>query len=152
MPGGAARHKSDIGCPNIASSASTATSRNFLANASTASPIVQNKITSHQVENRIIKATALSRADVRSAIAALAEIVREEILAGRSVALADLGSFRVVSTGKRMATEEEVTADTLKAPRIQFLPKMEMRNLTKSIQRVVLRPGEAEPTPENPLG
>ena len=98
-----------------------------------ASPIVQNKITSHQVENRIIKATALSRADVRSAIAALAEIVREEILAGRSVALADLGSFRVVSTGKRMA-------------------KMEMRNLTKSIQRVVLRPGEVEPTPENPLG
>ena len=117
-----------------------------------ASPIVQNKITSHQVENRIIKATALSRADVRSAIAALAEIVREEILAGRSVALADLGSFRVVSTGKRMATEKEVTADTLKAPRIQFLPKMEMRNLTKSIQRVVLRPGEVEPTPENPLG
>lgn len=104
------------------------------------------------MENRIIKATALSRADVRSAIAALAEIVREEILAGRSVALADLGSFRVVSTGKRMATEKEVTADTLKAPRIQFLPKMEMRNLTKSIQRVVLRPGEAEPTPENPLG
>lgn len=51
-----------------------------------------------------------------------------------------------------MATEKEVTADTLKAPRIQFLPKMEMRNLTKSIQRVVLRPGEAEPTPENPLG
>ena len=112
-----------------------------------ASPIVQDKVTSHQVENRIIKATALSRADVRSAIAALAEIVREEILAGRSVALADLGSFRVVSTGKRM-----VTADTLKAPRIQFLPKMETRNLTKSIQRVVLRPGEAEPTPENPVG
>lgn len=119
-----------------------------------ASPIVQNKVTSHQVENRIIKATALSRADVRSAITALAEIVREEILAGRSVALADLGSFRVVSTGKRMATEKEVTAETLKEPRIQFLPKMEMRNMAKSIQRVVLRPGETMPTPKNkkPLG
>lgn len=98
-----------------------------------------------------LETMVLNAADVRSAIAALAEIVREEILAGRSVALADLGSFRVVSTGKRMATEKEVTADTLKAPRIQFLPKMEMRNLTKSIQRVVLRPGEAELTPENPL-
>ena len=48
-----------------------------------AAPIVQDKVTSHQVENRIIKATALSRADVRSAITALAEIVREEMLAGR---------------------------------------------------------------------
>ena len=68
-----------------------------------AAPIVQDKVTSHQVENRIIKATALSRADVRSAITALAEIVREEMLAGRAVALADLGSFRIVSLKWRCA-------------------------------------------------
>ena len=100
-------------------------------------------------------------------VAALAEIVREEMFAGRAVDLADLGSFKVVSIGKRVMTEKEVTADTLKAPRIQFFPKMEMRNQTKSIQRIVLRSGESvpeqpgttptpgetpSPTPENPLG
>ena len=62
-----------------------------------ASPIAQDKITTKQLEDRIVNATALSRADVRSAITALAKIVREEMLSGRTVDLANLGSFKVVS-------------------------------------------------------
>ena len=58
-----------------------------------ASPIAQDKITTKQLEDRIVNATALSRADVRSAITALAKIVREEMLSGRTVDLANLGSF-----------------------------------------------------------
>ena len=42
-----------------------------------ASPIAQDKITTKQLEDRIVNATALSRADVRSAITALAKIVRK---------------------------------------------------------------------------
>ncbi|WP_235816357.1 HU family DNA-binding protein [Bacteroides ihuae] len=38
---------------------------------------------------------------MRSAITALAEIVRKEMFAGRSVDLADLGSFKVISMCKR---------------------------------------------------
>ncbi|WP_233582321.1 HU family DNA-binding protein [Prevotella sp. OH937_COT-195] len=64
-----------------------------------AAPVAQDKITAKQVEDRIINLTALSRADVRSAITALAEIVREEMFAGRAIDLADLGSFKVISTG-----------------------------------------------------
>lgn len=105
-----------------------------------AAPATQDKITSRQVEDRIINATALSRADVRAAITALAEVVREEMFAGRAVDLADLGSFKVVSTGKRMETEKEVTADTLKTPRIQFFPRHEMRDQAKAVQRMVTRP------------
>ena len=63
-----------------------------------------------------------SRADVRSAITALAKIVREEMLSGRTVDLTNLGSFKVVSNGKRVETEKAVTAETLKTPRIQFFP------------------------------
>lgn len=103
-----------------------------------AAPMAQDKITSKQVEDRIINATALSRADVRSAITALAEVVREEMLAGRAVDLADLGSFKVVSTGKRMLTKKEVTIETLKTPRIQFFPRMEMRNQAKAVQRIIV--------------
>ncbi|MGI6815764.1 HU family DNA-binding protein [Bacteroides sp. KG123] len=134
-----------------------------------ASPVPQDKITARQVEDRIINATALSRADVRAAITALAEVVREEMLSGRSVDLADLGSFKVVANGKRVETEKEVTANTLKTPKIQFYPKQEMRNQAKAVQRMVMRPdgsstqsggvtppsggdGEDGNTPLNPLG
>ena len=72
------------------------------------SPIAQDKITTKQLEDRIVNATALSRADVRSAITALAKIVREEMLSGRTVDLANLGSFKVVSNGKRVETEKAV--------------------------------------------
>ena len=65
-----------------------------------ASPIAQDKITTKQLEDRIVNATALSRADVRSAITALAKIVREEMLSGRTVDLANLGSFKVSGNGK----------------------------------------------------
>ena len=95
-------------------------------------------------------ATALSRADVRSAITALAKIVREEMLSGRTVDLANLGSFKVVSNGKRVETEKAVTAETLKTPRIQFFPKLEMRNQAKNVQHVVIREseaGSAKPSP-----
>ena len=112
-----------------------------------ASPIAQDKITTKQLEDRIVNATALSRADVRSAITALAKIVREEMLSGRTVDLANLGSFKVVSNGKRVETEKAVTAETLKTPRI---PKLEMRNQAKNVQHVVIREseaGSAKPSP-----
>ena len=113
-----------------------------------ASPIAQDKITTKQLEDRIVNATALSRADVRSAITALAKIVREEMLSGRTVDLANLGSFKVVSNGKRVETEKAVTAETLKTPRI--FPKLEMRNQAKNVQHVVIREseaGSAKPSP-----
>ena len=86
-----------------------------------ASPIAQDKITTKQLEDRIVNATALSRADVRSAITALAKIVREEMLSGRTVDLANLGSFKVVSNGKRVETEKagKLTNDPTKVISIQ---------------------------------
>ena len=95
-----------------------------------ASPIAQDKITTKQLEDRIV--------------------VREEMLSGRTVDLANLGSFKVVSNGKRVETEKAVTAETLKTPRIQFFPKLEMRNQAKNVQHVVIREseaGSAKPSP-----
>ncbi|WP_028898148.1 HU family DNA-binding protein [Prevotella sp. HUN102] len=103
-----------------------------------AAPVAQDEITSKQVEDRIINLTALSRADVRSAITALAEIVREEMFSGRTVDLADLGSFKVISTAKRVEKEEDVKAETLKTPRIQFFPKQEMLAQAKGVQRIII--------------
>lgn len=110
-----------------------------------ASQVQQPKLTAQQVEDRIVNLTALSRADIRSAITALAEVVRDEMLAGRSIDLADLGTFKVVSNGKRMTTEKEVTEATLKTPRIQFFPKQEMRQQASNVHREILRPGQTKP-------
>lgn len=102
-----------------------------------AEPIRQDRITPEQVENRIINSTALSRADIRAAVTALAEVIREEMFAGRIVDLADLGSFKVVSMGKRMSKEEDVTVETLNRPHITFYPKAEMRRQASAVSRIV---------------
>lgn len=115
-----------------------------------ASQINQPKITTTQLEQRIVNMTALSRADIRAAITALAEVVREEMLAGRSIDLADLGSFKVISSGKRVPTEAEVTEETLKTPRIQFFPKQEMRLQARAVARAIVREHEKTTKPSQP--
>jgi len=47
-----------------------------------------------EVEERISQATTISRADLRAVTIALHDIITQEIRAGRSVDLADLGSFK----------------------------------------------------------
>lgn len=100
-----------------------------------ASPIAQDKITTKQLEDRIVNATALSRADVRSAITALAKIVREEMLSGRTVDLANLGSFKVVSNGKRVETEKPLPPKLSKHHAFSFFPnsKCAIRQKTYSM-------------------
>ena len=114
-----------------------------------ASPIEQDKITTEQVEERIVNRTALSRADIRAAITVLAEIVQEELQAGRSVDLADLGTIKVVSNGKYKEAEKDVTEDSLKTPHVRFFPKKGMVERAKKVQRRVLSKQEAKKTEED---
>lgn len=114
-----------------------------------ASPIEQDKITTEQVEERIVNRTALSRADIRAAITVLAEIVQEELQAGRSVDLADLGTIKVVSNGKYKEAEKDVTEDSLKTPHVRFFPKKSMVERAKKVQRRVLSKQEAKKTEED---
>ncbi len=105
-----------------------------------AAPAPQDKISTKQVEDYITSMTSLSRSDVRSCITALAEVLRNEMFAGHMVDFADLGSFKLVSTGKHMLKKEEVNASTLKVPRIQFFPRKELREKAAQVQRVVYDP------------
>lgn len=117
-----------------------------------AAPVTQDKVTARQVEDRIINATTLSRADVHAVITALAGIMREEMSGSRIVELGTIGSFKVISSGNRMDKEKDVTACTLKSPRIQFFPTRGMLNQAKSVQRVVIREGETDPAaPSSPM-
>ena len=103
-----------------------------------AQPVSQQHLTNKMVVDRIVRETSLSAGDVSNALISLGAIVRDALELGQSVDLADLGSFRIVVPAKMMDTEVEVTADSLKAPKIVFTPKAAMRNAAKSVElRVV---------------
>ena len=92
------------------------------------------------VVDRIVRETSLSAGDVSNALISLGAIVRDALLLGSSVDLADLGSFRVVVPPKMMDKEIDVTAETLKSPKIVFTPKMQMRAAAKAVELSVDNP------------
>ena len=104
-----------------------------------AQPVSQQHLTNKMVVDRIVRETSLSAGDVSNALISLGAIVRDALELRQSVDLADLGSFRIVVPAKMMDTEVEVTADSLKAPKIVFTPKAAMRNAAKSVELRVVK-------------
>ena len=104
-----------------------------------AQPVSQQHLTNKMVVDRIVRETSLSAGDVSNALISLGAIVRDALELGQSVDLADLGSFRIVVPAEMMDTEVEVTADSLKAPKIVFTPKAAMRNAAKSVELRVVK-------------
>ena len=99
-----------------------------------ASPKSNQHLTNKMVVDRIVRETSLSAGDVSNALISLGAIVRDALLLGSSVDLADLGSFRVVVPPKMIDKEIDVTAETLKSPKIVFTPKMQMRAAAKAVE------------------
>lgn len=100
----------------------------------------QQHLTSNMVIDRIVRETSLSAGDVSNALISLGAIVRDALLMGASVDLADLGSFRVMVTSKMIENEIDVCAETLKRPKIVFTPKMQMREAAKNVELSVDNP------------
>lgn len=105
-----------------------------------ASPKSNQRMTNKMVVDRIVRETSLSAGDVSNALISLGAIVRDALLIGASVDLADLGSFRVIAPPTMMDKEIDVTAATLKTPKIVFTTKMQMRDSAKSVDLVVDNP------------
>ena len=67
-----------------------------------ASPKAKQRLTNKMVVDRIVRETSLSAGDVSNALISLGAIVRDALLMGVNVDLADLGSFRVLVPAKMM--------------------------------------------------
>ena len=71
---------------------------------------------------------------------------------GASVDLGDLGSLRVYFPPKMMDNQKDVTAATLKKPKIVFTPKNKMREAANAVEVSVDNParktGKENPTPD----
>ena len=107
-------------------------------------PKAKQNLTNKMVIDRIVRETSLSAGDVSNALISLGAIVRDALLMGASVDLADLGSFRIMVPSKMMDSEKEVTAESLKTPKIIFTPKAAMRAAANSVELRVIRKGGDE--------
>ena len=105
-----------------------------------ASPKSNQHLTNKMVVDRIVRETSLSAGDVSNALISLGAIVRDALLLGSSVDLADLGSFRVYVPSSMTDNEIDMCADTLKTPRIVFTPKAQMRVPAKQVELSVDNP------------
>ena len=114
-----------------------------------AQPKSVQKLTSKMVVDRIVRETSLSAGDVSNAMISLGAIVRDALLMGASVDLADLGSFRVYVPSSMEDNEIDVTADTLKTPKIIFTPKAQMRESAKSVELSVDNPKRRAKQPDD---
>lgn len=99
-----------------------------------AKPKAKQHLTNNMVVDRIVHETSLSAGDVQNAMISLGAIVRDALLMGASVDLADLGSFRVYVPSSMTDNEIDMCADTLKTPRIVFTPKAQMRVPAKQVE------------------
>ena len=103
-------------------------------------PKAKQNLTNKMVIDRIVRETSLSAGDVSNALISLGAIVRDALLMGASVDLADLGSFRVIVPPKMIDNEIDVCVETLKTPKIVFTPKMQMREAAKNVELSVDNP------------
>ncbi|MGP1624841.1 HU family DNA-binding protein [Prevotella koreensis] len=99
-----------------------------------ASPKSKQHLTNKMVVDRIVRETSLSAGDVANALISLGAIVRDALLLGQSVDLADLGSFRVLVPSKMENREVDVSVDSLNKPKIIFTPKAQMREAAKAVE------------------
>ena len=83
---------------------------------------------------RIVRETSLSEGDVRNVLITLRNIIIEVVTLGGSLDIGDIFSLRGSIPGKMIEKEIDVTADTLKRPRILVRWKEPISKALKLIQ------------------
>ena len=111
----------------------------------------QQKLTPEMVLERIVKETSLSEGDARNVIIMLRNLIVECARLGIGLDLGDIFSLRVYFPSKMVDNKKDVTAATLKTPKIIFTPKAKMRAAAKAADVVVDNPDNRKPkTPKPP--
>ena len=103
-------------------------------------PKAPNKFSSAWLVERIVRETSLSEGDVRTVLITLRNIFIEVITLGGSLDLGDIFSFRTAIPSKMETKEEDVSANSLKRPRIIVSWKENVRKALKNIEVEVDNP------------
>ena len=97
-------------------------------------PKAPMKFSADWLVNRIVRETSLSEGDVRNVIITLRNIAIEVISLGGSLDLGDLFSFRTTIPSKMVDNEKDVTAESLKRPRVLVRWKSAVTEALKKIE------------------
>ena len=97
-------------------------------------PKAPMKFSADWLVNRIVRETSLSEGDVRNVIITLRNIAIEVIGLGGSLDLGDLFSFRTTIPSKMIDNEKDVTAESLKRPRVLVRWKSAVTEALKKIE------------------
>ena len=108
------------------------------------------------IERSIAFATTLTRADVRACIVALTDIVEGYLQDGFAVDLGELGMLSLMISSRQLLKEEDVSAQTLRAPRVRYFPKSKLRRAAHAASLSVDNPkakgAKAPSKPQKPGG
>ena len=103
------------------------------------------------IERSIAFATTLTRADVRACIVALTDIVEGYLQDGFAVDLGELGMLSLMISSRQSLKEEDVTAQTLRTPRVRYFPKSKLRRAAHAASLSVDNPkAKGAKTPSKP--
>lgn len=98
-----------------------------------AKPIEARSLSREAIETQIVEKTLMSRGDIRLALTSFAETICWALSEGLNVDLGDLGTFKVEAFSKFEANEQNVSASSLRKPRVRFFPR---KKLTEAARRV----------------
>ena len=112
----------------------------------------KNYMTLDAVCQQIVDETSLSYGDVMNALITLGRLVCRGLKMGFNVDLGDLGSFRVYFPSKMTEKETDVTAASLKTPKVVFTPKAKMREAAKTAEVSVNNPARKKKKEEGGIG
>ena len=85
-----------------------------------------------QVAKLLVDETTLNAKEAEMAVSQLLKVVTNLLLAGNTVQLGDLGSFRVTVATEGSDTKEEATAQKIKKVNVRFTESEELKNAMKS--------------------
>ena len=85
-------------------------------------------VTLKSICERVEKRSTMSSADIRGVIDAVTYEIKQELLNGNNVNMGEtFGSFHLTMRSNSCSTKEEVTAESIRALKVQFVPNAEWR-------------------------
>ena len=91
----------------------------------------RQKVDFKELCDKIAERSTLSRADTVAAVTALADLVPELLLNGKSVQVGDLGIFSLSLKSKKETEYKNVTARSVIGAQINFRPSKELKQKVK---------------------
>ena len=95
------------------------------------------KVPMTQIYKDVTDLSSLSRGDIKNTVDNLWLVIGKYLADGRDVDLGEFGEFKISISAKAVDTLEEVTAETIRRPRVIYRMGKEWRNLLEDTPKVL---------------